>query len=144
MAVKFKEKEKESTKQAPKTVVLVDEFFGLEAQVAESEKTLKPVKKRIGELRAALSAMVDDEKVPGDQTRLFEGTKADLEFGVSPDQVVEMDLEQIFKILGKATFLKVAKVSVSDLETYLSGQELEKVIKRDRVGTRRIKWIPKE
>ena len=60
-----------------------------------------------------------------------------------PNVVASIDFAAVLKKLGEKTFLEIAKVNIGDLETYLSGEELEKILTRERKGTRKLKWIPK-
>jgi hypothetical protein len=141
MAVKIKEAVKAKAKVSPVTEQ-VDALYALEAEIKALEKQLAPLSKAFSEKRSELAEVVKTTTKPEDKA-LLEGTKADLEFGVVPDTVVSVDLKLGRSLLGEKTFMEIAKINIGDLEKYLTEDEFKKCVKRDRVGTRRIKWNPK-
>jgi len=142
MAVMMKEAVKAKKAKASPVAEQVDALYDLDAEIKQLEKKLEPLSKALAEKRKALAEIVNSTTKPEDK-KVLEGTKADLEFGVVPDTVISVNLVLGRQLLGEKTFMEIAKINIGDLEKYLSAEELDKCIIRDRRGTRRIKWLPK-
>lgn len=142
MTVMMKTAVKQKKVTVNATTEKVDNLYALDAQVKALEKQIEPLAKVLAETRKELAEIVEKDTKPEDK-KVLEGTKADLEFGVMPDVVVSVNLVLGRQLLGEKTFMEIAKINIGDLEKYLSAEELDKCITRDRKGTRRIKWLPK-
>jgi hypothetical protein len=142
MAVVMKEAVKQKKAKANPVTEQVDTLYDLTAQVKVLEKQIEPLAKVLSETRTALSEIVEKDTKPED-SKVLPGTKADLEFGVLPNVVLSVNLVLGRQLLGEKTFMEIAKINIGDLEKYLTPEEFEKCVIRDRKGTRRIKWLPK-
>ena len=142
MAVKMKQATKQKQKVTSLIEAQVDKLYGLDADISALEKKLSPLTKEFGTIRGELAVVVDADTKPEDR-KVLTGTHADLEFGVQPDVVVNINLAKVRELLGDKVFMQIAKVGVGDLEKYLTEAEVGQCVTRERKGTRKIKWIPK-
>lgn len=144
MAVTVKKKPKSNitvkvkAKQAAKTAsqIIVDRIVELKKRIDSVAEDQKEFAKLTGELRA--QAM---EKDP-DQVVSFEGTEKTIVFGEAAVTRELVDVEGAKKKLGNDTFFEIAKITLGDLDKYLTPEELAPLVKKGR-GSRKIDFLDK-
>lgn len=97
-------------------------------------------KKVVDTLRDELFEMADDT-VGVESIYSATGTLGTVQLGARAKEVEEIDKEEVIKILGIDTVLKIAKIGVGDLRKYLTEDQLSKVLTEARTGTRKVKII---
>jgi hypothetical protein len=113
---------------------LIDEFAALHAEV----QRFKPTLERYEHLRKLLAGEADNQ-APGDEIKLVGGTGF-AEFS-KPTLVRSVPAEKVptvYKLLGEATFLKVVRVTVGDVERLLTAPQQAEVFEAS-TGARRLK-----
>ena len=69
------------------------------------------------------------------------GIKFNLDLGAQGKRTALTDIEKVFEMLGFETFMKVAKVSVADLKSYLNPDQLASVTEVKFGTKRRVKIV---
>ena len=124
MAVKTKAK----TTAKSATAVTVDRIVELNKMIAAVAPAVKELDKLTKGLRE--QAMAKDP----DQVVTFEGTDSTVVFGEAAHTRLLVDLVGAKKALGNDVFFEVAKVTLGDLDKYLTPAELEPLIAETRGG----------
>lgn len=143
MAIKFllKNAEEALLETTSDTSVLaqkVDQYADLKSELTLAEAKVKPLKKEVDQLRDDINDLVD-VLVSADQPTTVDGYAHTLVLGEKANEVQSVDLDKAMEFLGKVAFFKLIKVTIGDLEKYLSPAQLEEVIVRKRTGRRSIK-----
>jgi hypothetical protein len=133
-----KQKEQKAVKPDT-TTLLVDEYADCVARVAAVAK----YSKRAEEIKRALRDEAEDKAAP-DEVVSFEGTTGVLEFSEKPVERQILDLAAVKKAMGPKVFMEVAKVTLGDVDKYLTPEEVAALVASDRTGTRKAAWKPKE
>lgn len=118
------------------TAMMVDRIIELRAQVEAVSPAQKELDKLVKELRA--KAMEQDP----DQVVSFDGNKGTVVFGEAAKTRVLTDMAGAKKKLGNDLFMEVAKITLGDLDKYLSADELAPLIEESR-GVRKIDFMVK-
>lgn len=122
-------------------VEAVDEMLALTAKLEAHDAKVELERKRLAELKATLLAAIDETTPAEDKAVLVGSDGRQLEFSAKGEASTITDLEKAKKLLGTATFMKIAKIGITDLRAYLTPPEFAEVTKTERTGTRRIKII---
>lgn len=125
-------------KKSPKTMteMTVDRVIELKHKLDAVAAEQKEYDKLVKELRT--EAM----EVDPDQVVSFEGTKGTVVFGEASRQRVLADMAGVKKALGNELFMSIAKVTLGDLDKYLSTEESAPLVEQGR-GPRKIDIVEK-
>ena len=129
MAVKFVEKKAQSAEALADSIVqpeVVDEYATLKNKLTKRQDNLKPLAKQVSDLEKGILGATDEVLDPSVKVTI-PGEAFELELGAKGQKTILTDVDKVFEILGFETFMKVAKVSVSDLKSYLNPDQLEEV-----------------
>lgn len=123
-----KAKSSAKPKAKSETQLAVEEMIDLHIKLDASH--MLPVIKRMDELKKLLSGAISDSAAdPLEPFTFFGPGGATITYGPCAKSVVVKDVVAVEKKLGHAVFLKLAKIGITDLKTYLSGIELESLTK---------------
>ena len=109
---------------------LTEEAAPILAQIKALQNQLKP----LNEARVALQAHVDAIEGDDDGKLVETGQVYRLEIGKKGSSREISDLAAVKKIMGNELFMKVAKVTLKDLDQYLTGPQRDTVIKTSRTA----------
>ena len=107
---------------------LTEEAAPILAQIKALQGQLKP----LNEAKAALQAHVDAIEGDDDDKLVEIGQVYRLEIGKKGSAREIKDLPGVKKMMGTELFMKVAKVTLKDLDQYLTGQQRDLVITTSR------------
>ena len=107
---------------------LTEEAAPILAQIKALQAQLKP----LTEAKAALQAHVDAIEADDDDKLVEIGQVYRLEIGKKGSAREIKDLPGVKKMMGTELFMKVAKVTLKDLDQYLTGQQRDLVIATSR------------
>jgi len=127
-------KKKVSPKNA--TAMVVDRIVALRKEIEAISPQQKEYDKLVKDLRT--QAMEQDP----DQIVAFEGTDVNLIFGEAAHTRAVKDMLAAKKALGNEVFFKVAKITLGDLDKYLTPEELGELVEEGR-GARKIDFVEK-
>lgn len=144
MSVKIMEKEKKSSsKKVPQAygdlIMAVERIAEIDAMIANFG--LNKLTEERGKLEEKLRASIVN--APADQSVTIEGMEHDVVFSEKFVQRKITDMAKVRKALGAETFMEVAKVTLGDLDKYLSEKEREPLLEVTRSGARRMKVVEK-
>lgn len=111
---------------------LVDEMAALLPKVSEAKAVLKQFDDR----RKKLQALAVEKMANPEMPYTIQGTKAVATFSAQASQRIITDMAKVAELMGTETFLKVAKVTVTDIDKYLSGIQKEQVLAKKATGSR--------
>ena len=134
MAVKLQAKKAKTAKSA--TAIIVDRIVELRKQIAE----VAPLQKELDNLTKDLRTQAMEQDP--DQVVSFEGTDHMVVFGEAAHTRSLTDVIGAKKALGNDTFFEIAKVTLGDLDKYLTAEELAPLIEEGR-GARKIDVVEK-
>ena len=117
---------------------VVDEFAMLKAEVTVIEDDLKPMLNKVKQMEQGIIGAVDEVISPGTPFTLV-GNEFELQLGAQGTRTVISDSEAVVDELGIELFLKLAKVSITDLRAYCTPEQLEKITKTTFATKRRVK-----
>ena len=116
----------------------IDHFGQL---TADSESVLKEIKalqeklKPLAEAKAKLQAAIDAMEIEDDYDKQVEiGHLFKVEIGKKGSNRSIKDLALAKKLLGNETFMKVASITLKNLDDYLTPPEKEQVLKTERTS----------
>lgn len=109
----------------------VDQFGELDHKVSQFRPTLK----RRDELRKAIENWLADS--PADLAAVLDGRLYQVHAAAKGVETV-IDIPGVYKRLGAQRFLTVAQVSMQDLRRLLDGETIEKLVKQERTGCRKL------
>ena len=110
---------------------LSDEAVPILAQIKALQDQLKP----LAEAKAALQASVDAIEADPDFDKSVElGQTYRLEIGKQGSSRAIKDLAAVKKLMGNDLFMKVATVTLKDLDQYLTGPQRDTVIETSRTA----------
>ena len=109
---------------------LTEEAAPILAQIKALQGQLKP----LNEAKAALQAHVDAIEGDDDDKLVEIGQVYRLEIGKKGSAREIKDLPGVKKMMGTELFMKVAKVTLKDLDQYLTGPQRDTVIKTSRTA----------
>ena len=133
-------KEVQSQQTVTKELVLVeviDSFIEKKTKLDKELAKLKPLQKEVDELEKLILAPVD-EVMAAEVPVTLSGTKMDIGLTPKGNSTTITDMEQAKAWLGQELFMKIAKITLADLKTYLSGMQIEKITKEERTSKRRV------
>ena len=147
MALKVKIKESPKTKIAPKLQAVEDSYVDvqkiatrikkLEFQLKENDAEMKKKRDEVADLKKSLvdhcNKNLDAEEILELRTKY-----GDVKVGKQSTSRSITDMAKAIALLGKETFMKIAKISLSDLDKYLNPEEVAQVTKTELTDTRRI------
>lgn len=134
MALSVKVKQKPKAKSA--TATMVDRIVELKRQMDAVAPLAKEYKTLTDDLRK--QAMEQDPS----QVVTFEGTDHIVVFSEASNVRKLGDMEQVKKALGKEIFFKVAKVTLTDIDKYLTPEESAELVTVES-GPRKIDVVEK-
>lgn len=108
----------------------------IQAQIKKLNEQLKPFKKESEKLQK----MVDDLELGDDDKEVALGDKFSIEIGPRGNKREIKDLAKAKAFLGDELFMKLASITLKNLDDYLNPIQREEVIKTDRTS-RSIKII---
>jgi hypothetical protein len=126
------------SKAKSQTTIMVEELISIQAQLdaIAANKLIK----RAEEIKKALQQVMKDSGADEAQPYVFKAPTGTVEFGPCSNTTEVVDKPLMIKLLGTDTFMKIAKVGVTDLKTYLSGSEIEQCTTKTS-GSRSIKSV---
>lgn len=119
----------------------VQEFLDLDKELTKHAEKIAAKAKRHGELKKQFLAAVEESKVSPDDKVELRGTDPKskiVEISPQSNKTVVTDMEAAKKALGTELFMKIAKVTLSDLKDYLTKPQFESVTVTSRDGGRRL------
>lgn len=143
MAVKFVTKKAVSTEELAECIIqpeVVDEYATLSVKLKKRQENLAPLAKQVGDLEKGIIAATD-EVLDAESKATLPGIDFELQLGAQGQRTSLTDIEKVFEFLGFETFMKVAKVSVSDLKSYLNPDQLAEVTESKFAIKRRVKIV---
>lgn len=149
MAISLKRKESDITKKITPKVKSAESGFD-EEKVAKRYKKLQAdlaavvqdpkIKKMQDELAELKTALVDNanKTLKADEGMVIVTPLGDVKIGKRSTSRSITDMKKAVKLLGKETFMKIAKIGLTDLDKYLNPEELEQCVVVKITDTRRI------
>jgi|ERR1035437_3942060 hypothetical protein len=119
--------------------VKVERLITLKVQIDAVKSVLDEYEK----LRKELASIADTVGASNEQVS-FEVENGAVAFSPKSFERKISDMPKVFDLLGKENFLKLAKVTMTDLDKYLGTSEQESCVKKDLTGARKISVVPKE
>lgn len=120
------------------TAELVDEFGALAAKLDKKLAKIAPLQKKVAALEKGIIAAVDEVVDPSQKITLT-GEDYELQLGAQGLRASITDMELAVDLLGDELFLKLAKITMKDLQAYLTPEQLEQVTAKKYVSKRRVK-----
>lgn len=124
--------------------VLAPEFEAVCVKYAKSKldlkaKTdkLKVLKAEVDELEDQIEENVDQYLTPENGTEIHAGPYL-IEVSARTRESLPIDKKALFEALGATLFVELASFSITDLKKYLTGQQLETLLKYEHTGSRRL------
>ena len=147
MAIKIKSKDT-AKKIAPKVKAaeagfdqdkVARRYKKLQAELAEIEADPK-IKKKRDELDQLKKELINhgNRTLGNDETLVIVTPLGDVKIGKRGTARSITDMDKAVGFMGQETFMKVAKITMSDLDKYLNPEEIEQVIVTKVTDTRRI------
>jgi hypothetical protein len=136
-----KPKAKEVSKYDASQIVLadtVDEFATKKAKLDAKMAKIAPLSKEVTALEKGILGAVDEVLDPSASVSLL-GNEFELKVGPQGSRLEITNTELLSDMLGMELFLKLAKVSVTDLKAYLTPDQLVQVTKSEFAIKRRVK-----
>lgn len=141
MGVTFKQKEaqkpveavvqQQTTEQDAITVGIVEEMALLSLKIGE----LKPLEKKYDGLRKTLLEQLP-EGYSEHEGYTFEGTHHVVEFSPNSKQRIITDIKKAREALGDELFMNLVKLSLTDMDKYLTSEQKEGFIIEASTGSR--------
>lgn len=118
----------------------VDEYAVAAAKLEKRAEKLKPLQKQVKDLELGIIGAVDEVIDPGTKFNLT-GNDFELQLGAQGQRAEITNMELAVDLLGEDLFLKLAKISITDLKAYLTPDQLAQVTKSNYKIKRRIKVV---
>lgn len=144
MAVKTKLKPKAGvkTKQTVSIETLAEKYIELDKEIekltAKVQEKVAPLSQEQAEIKKHILALANST-LPDDETKEIPVSGKLLYIGKRGTSRTISDLDKAIEFMGVDTFLKVAKINLSDVDKYLRPEEVEQVTVTQRTDTRQIK-----
>jgi hypothetical protein len=127
-------------------VKTIDRFCMLSIKLAAADVVLEPLRKEVKALETQILDVVDQVIPAADEVPVLSGNKFSLQIGAKGKKTIIREDEvdgkaEIIKIIGIEAFIKLAKITMEDLNMYLSGEQVGSVTKTDHVNKRRVKIL---
>lgn len=141
MTVKLMQKTKGAVVAKVKTDLdtKVERLIDLKVQIDAVKSAIDEYEK----LRKELSGTADTVGAVNEQVT-FEVENGSIAFSPKTFERKISDMPKVFDLLGKENFLKLAKVTMTDLDKYLGASEQEACVTKNLTGARKISVVPKE
>jgi hypothetical protein len=133
MVVKVIQKTKVPTKTHSMVEDFVERLAALKIELRQYEKLTK----EFDSIKEALKKMIPDDAKP-DAPYSFSGIDHDAEFSSMAEVRGIIDLRLLHDALGDDVFYAIAKVSLKDLDKYLSEAEQADFVVKERSGPRKL------
>lgn len=117
---------------------VVDEFAMLSAKLAKKLEKLDPLKKKVEKLEKGILGAVDEVFDPSVDL-VLQGEENELLLGPRGKRTSITDKDKLVDLLGIDLFVKLAKVSVTDLKKYMTPEDVEQVTTAKYAIKRRVK-----
>jgi hypothetical protein len=75
---------------------------------------------------------------------VFTSAVGDVSFSARGFERKITNMPKLFELIGEDTFLKIAKVTLTDVDKYLGTAEKDKCLEETLTGPRKISVVPKE
>ena len=132
-------KKKVSTLPALSAITLEIDAYGdaletaapIQAEIKRLTAKLKPLKEAETALDTAILSLDLDDDVEGHMER---GAAYEIEIGKRGSKREIKDLEKAKKLLGNELFMKIAKITLKDLDDYLTPPERDMVLTTNRTA----------
>ena len=137
-------KAKELSKEELESIVaaeVIDEYGTLLTEHALAKEKLVPRSTKLSELTATIIGAVD-EVVDPDTPVVLDGNEYKISLGTQGTRLVVADSEAVVDEIGAELFMKLAKVSITDLKAYCTPEQLELITKKTFGIKRRVKVEP--
>lgn len=135
MAVKFVSQEKQSSKTSKakhsEVTQIVDKMTELRPLYNKAKKTIK----EFDGLKSDLKNFIPPDADPAEPVT-FVGTELDGVFTAQSQTRHLTDVRLLHEMLGDDVFYSICKVSLTDVDKYLSEDEQECLVKKQRDGAR--------
>jgi seryl-tRNA synthetase len=135
---KTKAKAKTEVKEKSALDIKVERFIDLKVQL----DSVKAAADEYEKLRKELSG-VCDEIAPADEVVAFTVENGSVQFTAKNSERKISDMQKVFDLLGKDTFVKVCKITMTDLDKYLGKGEQDTCIVAGLTGARKVSVIAK-
>ena len=150
--MKLKEKVKESTASTKKKITpnlktvedssvdpqkLANQFKKIEAELKANDAEMKKKRDKVSDLKKSLIAHCN-ENLDAEEILELRTKWGDVKVGKRSTSRTITDMVLAVKLIGKDTFMRIAKISLGDLDKYLNPEELAQVIETKVTDTRRI------
>jgi hypothetical protein len=119
--------------------VKVERLIDLKVQIDAVKSAIDEYEK----LRKELSGTADTVGAANEQVT-FEVENGAVAFSPKTFERKISDMPKVFDLLGKENFIKLSKITMTDLDKYLAVGEQEACVKKDLTGARKISVVPKE
>ena len=135
-------KTKPAAKTLAKTAVsktLIDQYGSLADQIEKADAKIKPYREKLDKLMAQILEQVD-KATPAEQARVLTGNTHAIEFGAkgnSTEITDKVNAGKMLEAIEKGLALKLATFSITDLRSYLTPDQFEKVTYTERSRKRR-------
>ncbi len=116
----------------------VDEFATISAKLKRKQEKLAPLIKRVAAYEKDILGTVDDIVDAAHKITLT-GIDYELQLGAKGNKTSITNMELAVDFLGEELFLKIAKITMKDLQAYLTPEQLEQVTASERSTKRRVK-----
>jgi len=134
---KIQPKQAKELQQVADINSLASEYIATSEKLKKDLKKFTPVEARISELKKEIVKFGNDTLPPdaGLEVATKEGT---LKIGVCATQREITNIDKAIEFLGMETFMKLAKISLSDLDKYLNPEQIAMVTETKVTEQRRI------
>lgn len=117
---------------------VIDEYASLRTKLDKKKDKLKPLEKKVGSLEKGILGAVDAVLDPSASIDL-QGEENELKVGPQGQRAELVDTEKAMDILGQELFLKLAKISMTDLKAYMTPEQISEVTESKYAIKRRVK-----
>jgi hypothetical protein len=117
---------------------VVDEFARDALRLAKKMEKIAPLKKSVEGQEKAILATVDDVVNPTTGLTLF-GDEHDVVLGPKGNKTEVINTAKAAELLGFDLFVELAKLSITDLNKYLTPDQVAEVTKKSPKNKRRVK-----
>jgi hypothetical protein len=106
-------------------------------ELKEKLDKIKPLKTLVDDYEDRIDEEVSQFLQPEDGTTIDVG-KYHIEVSARTREYLPIDKQELFKTLGATLFVELASFSITDLKKYLTGQQLDALLKYKHTGSRRM------
>ena len=125
---------------APLTT-LADTYYALERHIKVALNKIKPQQDELNKLKKLFLENTDKITTP-DKAYTYEGEEHQVVVGAKNNATtLTAPQEEIAALLGQELFFKLAKVTLGDLQKYLTPEQFVAISKTERTGYRPVKCI---